>query len=365
MSIETEAWARVPGHDDSDRIRRAAGITTLPPQHLPAVPYRPKEQDARAAVEAEVRRLLRAGETVPGDIAQSIIDAQQADALGLLRSTAMSQVVRAAADRQLQPQSINAALDYLRDLLDMVAGEVTVLAPNVSTLASADDAIKSHAVDEWRRLGELATEYAEIRRVQQALSSAALRNSVHTFSSAEFERSALFADALTWHPAWTARRAEVVRTEAGSGPLPQAVRDYQQWLRAGLHDSDVLNGLVPPERRLILVFTQHRPWIPTVAQWHAVDDLLQSVTTAPTQESVAQVEALRQEALRILGDDQKLPDPQRLPFADRDVKPRYTNVSRAGLSISQIRDIGEAQRSQDAAQEFLASRRARTVVPTE
>jgi hypothetical protein len=364
VTIETEAWALVPGHGDATRVRQAAGIKALPPQNMPAVPYAATEPDAEAAVIQDVRRLLHAGETVPADIGQRVLDARQADALARIRSKALDVVVRTVVDRVVQPRNIDRALDYLRDRLDTIGTAVQTLteADGVAALTTAEDAIQADAVDAWRSLGHLAEQYAEVRRVQRALYSVALRGGTHPFKTDEFERSALFTDAINWHPSWTVRRTAYVRTEVGSGPLQQAVRDYQAWLRSDLRDSDVLNGTATPEFRIILAFTEHTPWVPTIAQWHAVDELLMSATTTPEPASIVNVEAARQDALRILGVDHDLPEPTRLPFAERDMQRQHKNV--AGLSVDQLRDVQEAKRSQQQAIDaLLESRREQSGLP--
>jgi hypothetical protein len=291
MSIKDTALSLIPGYTQRARIFATLGITAVH-DGIPVVRPAYNRTRAVATVEAEVERLLLAGDEIPDDIGAHILLAEKIDAELNARAKAIDSVVRrhAGTDELFNERAIGDALDYLRDQLAQVIESAKQRAATVGNATSAADAIGagSAAINAWRELTTLADEYNEIRSVQRDLQRAQ-HNALVTFTDARFDATAMFADALDVHPHWVERRRSSGLVSSANEPQTIA---YREWLGSA-RQSPAFEKDLEPAYRLMLIATTTTPWVPSPSAYEEAYRLANHASSQAKPDVVTSMEQAR------------------------------------------------------------------------
>lgn len=299
--IKDTALGLIPGFSQRAKILETLGLTAVH-DGIPVVRPSLQRPGAVAAVEAEIERLLLAGDEIPNDIGVPILEAEKVDAALNVRAAAIDSVVRhqVSTDELFSERAIGAALNYLRVELARVIDTAKSHASSLGNATTSAGVIEAGpaTINAWRELGSLAEEYNEIRSVQRDLQRAQ-KSSLITFTDARFEATALFANALDIHPHWVDRRIEAGLVSSANEPRTIA---YREWLGSARRSPAFDKGL-EPAYRLALIATTTTPWIPSPSAFEEAYGLANHASSQARPDVVASMEDARLKYFTLTGAD--------------------------------------------------------------
>ncbi len=281
------------------------------------------EDAAREEVKATILSLVTAGEVVPDDVSQPVLDARRLDELASLRLQALGNLARQESDSEasILAQGRDKGFAFLREELSRLIAEVRKLAPTLSSVRSADEAIGhgEEATAAWRRLTELVSEYDEIRTLQFELSKEAV------VTRDRFLEGGILADAIDTLDRWVdRRRTSFSRRAEGGGfsntSLGTAGAAYRAWLVEGLPAEGIqyTTGWWPKDEsrplHLLHIATNAKPWLPTADELMEALDLANTATGYVSEDRPAGQEQARAAYYQLTGAKPRtaLPEPSKV-----------------------------------------------------
>ncbi|KQX07202.1 MULTISPECIES: hypothetical protein [unclassified Leifsonia] len=294
MSITTDALALVPGHTERDQILTTLGVAGVdrsgatPRYRLPseAPSAEPTEPRVRAEIAALVEQLVRDGQPIPDDVAAPILEAARQDTLNRERKYFIDSV--AVSWHHTSPfnsHSVRPAFKYLRAVLARLVVEAKDIGETLGGRRTADTAIAGtdEQIQAWKRLGELARDYDEIRAVQVRLYKE-LGTDLTPNQSPINTAVAHYANALDL--------------------LPRELTNGTRHLKPGAGIPELFDNTLGAATRLLVIAEHTTPWVPDAEAFiNAAQALSHYLSTGDEQ--------WRDNHLHITG--QKTPTPQRDP----------------------------------------------------
>jgi len=300
-TITQTAYSQINGYDKKAALLKTLGIKSYRHGMAP-VHFTLAEPNSRANVAATVQAMLEDGKMPPADVAAPIIKAAAVDELARLRVQAINEVLAGVfgTDHAETEDSIEPALDYLRDELTRLMDETRDLAADLDGVRTAADAISrgDAAISAWNRVTELSTQYAEIRAAQRSLYRDATGPGALT--STYLDDTSVYADAINLTPGWQAERWSA--RQGVTDHTNAQVAAYAEWL-ADYQPSPIFDSHIEPARQLVLIATTTTPWLPTLDQVHAMNAAARGAIQLPRLNTVDQLEQARTTYWATVGSD--------------------------------------------------------------
>lgn len=265
QSILERMYAVIPGYKES----KALDEYLAPYKRTSGVNITGRSDAAWDEVQHRIRAIIVAGEEVPEDVAEPILEARRLDELDTLRQRLLANLARKVSNESgtLVPQGHSAPVDFLRKELSELVAEVKKLAPQLKHVRSATEAIEAGdtAVAAWKRMAQLVGIYDEIRSAQKQVTCTRGSGVLHE----TLLNVGILGDALDLQEYWVSRRrvGASILPEMG-GHASNDVYEYRRWLTelvdkpidytATWWDGD------DKVQHLIRIACQATPWIPTV-----------------------------------------------------------------------------------------------------
>jgi hypothetical protein len=297
LNIYKTALDLVPGNGANALALQAAGLTQF--SESSTFSHEPTEPAAHIAMHRAVAEHMRMGTPVPEDIADAVVEASNFDLSRQFRAQAMNGILAESrvTAAHVRPESIEAALEYLRAELARIVRKTLDLAPHVVGIRTAADAIKTgpSAVNAWSNLNTLDAELREIRLAQADLIQRVHDSAHEPFAGDQFEAVAHFADSLDVLPRWAGDRLAASRrgaAEDGTGGNSVRVEAYRAWL-TDTTPSPAFTEEAEAPALLVLLIQTTTPWIPDYHTWKASSRAALGATKALAGGNITALEANR------------------------------------------------------------------------
>ena len=257
-SLRERTLAAIPGYSE------AAEAVVVAQRWVNEHGLVPPLSETWSALLAGVRAAAYETGDFPADVAEQYLAAEDHARLAGHRATlardALSSVM-ADRDQALRDGTVD-GLAFLESELRSLTARVNALSESGAVPGSAEDAIRAGATKEWVQTSELVAEYDAIRAVQWDLTRGS------GITRQVFAVVALFADAVTVDPFWTARRHASAARVVGQTEQADA---YRQWLtsvpRTGAPEPRERTGWWPEHAdrwaHLTWLAEHSKPWAPT------------------------------------------------------------------------------------------------------
>lgn len=295
-TITERVYNAIPGHAEEAALQEKLRPYRQPKTFTRTLPA------AKAEVEDHIRELMSAGKDIPDNVADALVIAEQQDRSAELRAQALAAV--ASENTNGLGQIIQAgsahAFAQLNKELSQVSDEIDTAAEDLTGVTTANEAINTSmkAVAAWAKLTQLATDYDEIRKVQQGLYRSVNPGVLMTD---DYLAAGIFANAIDCLPYWIIRREKAFKVSSSSA----GEHEYKAWLRGTVpydEEQNLLSGIWPDAGKashLLWASRNAQFWAPTLTQ------LRQALTAAATATSdnsaIPQQEAARDRYYALTG----------------------------------------------------------------
>ncbi|MBF4575049.1 hypothetical protein [Frondihabitans sp. VKM Ac-2883] len=310
-TITSRANALLPGYGLEANALRSLGLTERPliayaeafDKPLTSMGFVPTEIAVTERITAQVQAMMAAGEPIPEDFAEPILVARRHDeARELLREIEV-RILSGIIERTdiVTPQDVEAPLAYLSEELRKLVAEAQELALQLDGAQTASEVIRvgGAPLKAWKRLGELEVAYEEIRLAQFQYTKAAWNENVTPFNQVEYERIALFSDAMEVVPYFTTT-FENMHNPAGR-PTSDDLRSYFDWIRGRVELAHPLDYQAEPEYFLVQIATKSTPWLPSIRELEDATNASRILVQNPSIENLHALEEARADYYAAIG----------------------------------------------------------------
>jgi hypothetical protein len=260
-------------------------------------------EQAYAEMRDQIIALLDAGDPVPVDIGKDVAQAELDDRALTLRAQVIAQVTPNTRDfrNDLLNTGADAGCAALSRELATLVEQVKEIAPHLTGITTATQAINAggKAVDAWRRVTGVVSDYDEIRKLQQEIYTASLTH----IGSEDAYKVSLVAESMDVVPYWVNRRKDSASVSKASTPAAMAYRKWMLTANAAWVATDNASWwpTQDQEQHLFHIAMNLTPWVPTPSEIEELLRLAGRATASVDQDSTFAKEKARQDYYDIAG----------------------------------------------------------------